>query len=118
MASSGMLRRVPLVRTEVLEELSASFIRVTRIVELGTTLVLSSNRRTLRRNTMYIVYSILYCYGILLYSIFKSELLGFRALSIVRDTRNHNDSETVSLFALRLAEGDVYTAAPVRESTE
>jgi hypothetical protein len=36
--SSGMLRRVALVRTEVSEELSASFIRVTRIGELGTTL--------------------------------------------------------------------------------
>jgi hypothetical protein len=31
MASSGMLRRVALVRTDVLEELSASFIKVTRI---------------------------------------------------------------------------------------
>jgi hypothetical protein len=51
MASSGMLRRVVLVRTDVSEELSASFIRVTRIRELGTTLALTSNRRTLRRNT-------------------------------------------------------------------
>jgi hypothetical protein len=31
MASSGMLRRVALVITDVSEELSASFIRVTRI---------------------------------------------------------------------------------------
>jgi hypothetical protein len=31
MASSGMIRRVALVRTDVSEELSASFIRVTRI---------------------------------------------------------------------------------------
>jgi hypothetical protein len=37
MLSSAMLRRVALVRTDVLEELSASFIRVTRIGELGTT---------------------------------------------------------------------------------
>jgi hypothetical protein len=51
MASSGMLRRVALVRTDVLEKLSASFVRVTRIDELGTTLALTSNRRTLRRNT-------------------------------------------------------------------
>jgi hypothetical protein len=51
MASSGMLRHVPLVGTDVSEELSASFIKVTRIGELGTMLVLSSNRRTLRRNT-------------------------------------------------------------------
>jgi hypothetical protein len=36
MASSGMLLRVPLVRTYVSEELRASFIRVTRIGELGT----------------------------------------------------------------------------------
>jgi hypothetical protein len=46
MASSGMLRRVALVTTDVSEELSASFIRVTRIGELGTTLVfLRSVRR-------------------------------------------------------------------------
>jgi hypothetical protein len=38
MASSGMLRRVALVRTDVSEELSSSFIRVTRLGELGTTL--------------------------------------------------------------------------------
>jgi hypothetical protein len=42
-----MLRRVALVRTDVSEELSASFIRVIRIGELGTTLALTSNRRTL-----------------------------------------------------------------------
>jgi hypothetical protein len=46
-----MLRRVALVRTDFSEELSALFIRVTRIGELGTTLAVTSNRRTLRRNT-------------------------------------------------------------------
>jgi hypothetical protein len=49
MASSGMLHRVDLVRTVVSEELSPSFIRVTRIGELGT-LAVTSNRCTLRRN--------------------------------------------------------------------
>jgi hypothetical protein len=51
MVSSGMLRRVALVRTDVSKELSASFIRVIRIGELGTTLAVTSNRRTMRRNT-------------------------------------------------------------------
>jgi hypothetical protein len=41
MASSGMLRRVALVRTKVSEELSASVIRVTRIDELGTILTVT-----------------------------------------------------------------------------
>jgi hypothetical protein len=48
MASSGMLRRVALVKTDVSEELSASFIRVTKIGELGTTLAVTSNRATQR----------------------------------------------------------------------
>jgi hypothetical protein len=43
--SSGMLRRVALVGTDVSEELSASFMKVTRIGELGTTLAVTSNRR-------------------------------------------------------------------------
>jgi hypothetical protein len=41
-----MLRRVALVRTDVSEELNASFIRVTRIGELGATLAVTSNRRS------------------------------------------------------------------------
>jgi hypothetical protein len=46
MASSGMLRRVALLRTDDSEELSFYIIRVTRIGELGT-LAVTSNRRTL-----------------------------------------------------------------------
>jgi hypothetical protein len=46
MASSGMLRHVALVRIYVSKELSASFIRVTRISELGTTLAVTSDRPT------------------------------------------------------------------------
>jgi hypothetical protein len=49
MAFSGMLRHMAFVRTDVLEELSASFVRVT-VGELGT-LALTSNRLTLQRNT-------------------------------------------------------------------
>jgi hypothetical protein len=54
MASSGILRLVALVRTEVSEELSASIIRVTRIGELRTTLAVTSKKykvflRSMRR---------------------------------------------------------------------
>jgi hypothetical protein len=45
MASSGILRSVTLVRTDVSEESSASFIRVTRISELATTLAVTNKAR-------------------------------------------------------------------------
>jgi hypothetical protein len=51
MPSSG-LYTVALVRADVSEERSASIIRVTRIGELGTTLPVTSNRHTPRRNNM------------------------------------------------------------------
>jgi hypothetical protein len=47
MSSFGMLRRVALVRADFSEEPGASFIRVTRIGELETTLAVTSNQRTL-----------------------------------------------------------------------
>jgi hypothetical protein len=52
MGFSGMLRRVTLVRTDVSEDLSASFIKVTRIGELGTMLVLTINRCKLRSSQL------------------------------------------------------------------
>jgi hypothetical protein len=53
-----MLRRVALVRTDISEEISASFIRVTRIGELGTTLPVTSNRRTLSKKYKLIAMSL------------------------------------------------------------
>jgi hypothetical protein len=44
--SSGKLRRVAVIGIDVSEEPSASINRVTRIGELGTTLIVTSNRRT------------------------------------------------------------------------
>jgi hypothetical protein len=48
MPSSGMLRRVALVGTDVSEERIAFIIKVTRICELETTLTVTSSRTTQR----------------------------------------------------------------------
>jgi hypothetical protein len=53
MVSSGLLRHVALVRTNVSEEPGASFIRATKIGELGTTQAATSNRRTLQRTSVH-----------------------------------------------------------------
>jgi hypothetical protein len=42
-----MLRRVALVRTDISEELSASFITMSRLCELGTTLAATNSLRRL-----------------------------------------------------------------------
>jgi hypothetical protein len=47
MSSSGLLRRVALVRTDFSEERVASIIKVTGIGELGTTLAVTNNRSAL-----------------------------------------------------------------------
>jgi hypothetical protein len=52
MPSSGMLRRMALVGTDVSEELSAFIIRMTRICELRTTLAVTSDLHTLQRNNI------------------------------------------------------------------
>jgi hypothetical protein len=52
MVSSGLLRRVTLVRTDVSEEPGAYFIRVTKIGALGTTQAATSNRRNNPEDTI------------------------------------------------------------------
>jgi hypothetical protein len=86
MVSSGILRRVALVRTDVSEELSASFIMVTRIDELGTTLAVTSNRRTLRRNILLVTASVVPSSSILV-TLMKEALSSFETSVLTRATR-------------------------------
>jgi hypothetical protein len=88
-ASSGMLRRVALVRTDVSEELSTSFIRVTRIGELGTTLAVTSNGRTLQiirrvRRLIVVVPS-----SPIFVTLMKEALGSFETLVLTRSTRRN-----------------------------
>jgi hypothetical protein len=64
MVSPGMVRRLDLVRTDVSEELSVSFIRVTRIGGLGRTLAVTSNRRTLRKISSIVPSDLLFLCGV------------------------------------------------------
>jgi hypothetical protein len=50
-----MLRRVAVVITDVSEELSASFIRVTRIGELGTTLAVTRPHGVTSQKTQFFI---------------------------------------------------------------
>jgi hypothetical protein len=89
MMSSGMLLLVALVRTDVSDELSSSFIRVTKIGELGTTLAVTSNQRT-----MLVTASVVPSWPILV-TLMKEALSSSETSVLTRAIRRNNPEYTI-----------------------
>jgi hypothetical protein len=96
MASAGMLRRVALVRTDVSEELSTSFIRVKIIGELRTKLALTIDGCTLRRNTRrFLVTSSVVPTSPTLLALIMEALRSFETSVLTRATRRNTPEHAI-----------------------
>jgi hypothetical protein len=96
MSSSWFLRCVAFVKTDVSDVPSASIIRVTRINELGTMLAVTSNQRTLRRNTKCSMHHLLAMVNVVPSSIVVTlmmEALGSSEMSVLTIATRSNNPE-------------------------
>jgi hypothetical protein len=79
MPSSGMLRCVDFVRTDVSEDRSATIISVTRNGEVGRTLTITGNRRMLQRDitlcTVFLSVRRLYSVAFFMVTTVKTQIL-------------------------------------------
>jgi hypothetical protein len=112
MPSSGMLRCVALVRSDVSEELSASIIIVTRIDEVGTTLAVTINRRMLilflRSVRRLLVTASIVPSSPILVTLMKEALSSSETSVLTRATRGNNPEDTI-LQIITIPAYNVYT---------
>jgi hypothetical protein len=94
MVSSGLLHRVALVRTDVSEEPGASFIRVTKICELGTTQT-TKYQAFLRSIRQLLVAACVVLSSPIFVTLMKEAPGSSEASVLTRATRRNNPEDTI-----------------------